>query len=284
VGCTGYNLYGELGEGTTTNRAAPVTVAGAQGATRITAGYDHACAVVAGGVRCWGRNEHLQLGASTTATCGSSRCSTSPVTVPGVTDAVQVVAGLAYSCALLRDGTVRCWGDNASGQMGIGTMGGGDRGVTAVPGLSDVVQRAGGYQQVCAVLRDGTVRCWGGNSYGNLLDTGAGRPSPTPLPGLTGVAQLAMSVYHACARLNDGALRCWGYNNFRQIGDGTTTPRAVLTTPTGLPAVADVAVGYWLTCARTASRQVWCWGWNLSGGVGDGTSGGNRTTPVRTAP
>jgi alpha-tubulin suppressor-like RCC1 family protein len=285
VACTGNNANGQLGDGTNTNRSTPVEVTAARGATWIGAGYYHACAVVAGTVRCWGRNESRQCGVATTTLCGSNPCARPAVTVPGITDAVQVAAGLSHTCALLRDGTVRCWGDNSSGQIGNGTSGSADLGVTEVPGLRDVVQLASGNANTCAVLRDGTVRCWGGNTFGMFLDTGMQRTTPTAIPGLTGVAQLAMSVYHACARLTAGGLRCWGYNSYGQVGDGTTaTPRTTLVTPVGLPPVADVAVGYWLTCARTADRAVWCWGWNLSGGVGDGTSGNTRATPVRILP
>jgi alpha-tubulin suppressor-like RCC1 family protein len=197
---------------------------------------------------------------------------------------VQVVVGRAYSCALMRDSTVRCWGDNAVGQLGIGTRVDGDHGVTTVPGLSGVIQLAGGYDQVCAVMRDGTVQCWGSNNYRFFLELNGPRLSPTTLPGLAGVVQLAMSINHACARLNDGSLRCWARNNFGQVGDGTISSSAALATPAGLPPVVDVSVGSWLTCARSASRSVWCWGWNLSGGVGDGTRDNTRTTPVRIIP
>ena len=115
VRCWGQNWFGQLGDGTTTNRTTPATVSGLSGATAVTAGGYHTCARLTDGtVRCWGWNYFGQLGDGTT-----TRRST-PATVSGLSGATAVTAGGYHTCALLGDGTVRCWGWNNYGQLGNG--------------------------------------------------------------------------------------------------------------------------------------------------------------------
>jgi alpha-tubulin suppressor-like RCC1 family protein len=91
-----------------------------------------------------------------------------PVTVVGISTAVAVTASDGYhSCAVLQDGTVRCWGDNVSGQLGDGTRTGASMPVT-VTGISTAVKVSSGDFHTCALLQGGTVSCWGLNTYGQL--------------------------------------------------------------------------------------------------------------------
>ena len=117
VRCWGENDFGQLGNGTTAASTTPVQVAGIAGALNVSAGWRHTCALLGDGtVQCWGQNQFAQLGDGTT----TSR--TTPVPVSAVAGAVAVTAGWwHHSCALLGDGTVRCWGDNQWGQLGNGT-------------------------------------------------------------------------------------------------------------------------------------------------------------------
>jgi alpha-tubulin suppressor-like RCC1 family protein len=119
VKCWGWNAAGQLGDDTTTNRPAPVNVVGLEsGVQDITAGDMHTCAIVAGGVRCWGDNRYGQLGV------GSTESYTTPVQVGGFTGSVQDVdAGSAHTCAVTAAGGLKCWGRNASGQLGNFTIG-----------------------------------------------------------------------------------------------------------------------------------------------------------------
>ncbi|MEZ4405128.1 MAG: MopE-related protein [Polyangiales bacterium] len=278
VWCAGLNTEGQLGDNSTTNRMSPVQAQGVTAATAIAGGYKHACAVVAGGaVRCWGMNGRSQLGAATSTTCGAQACSRTAVAVPGVTGATQLALGYAHSCALRSDGTVWCWGDNTYGQMGRGAMGTAVVSPGAVPGLAGVRAIEGGYNHTCALMGDGTVRCWGQNSYGQLGDgTMDTRTSPVQVQGLRGVEQIAVGFYHGCARAA-GGLSCWGYNTYGQVGNGTTTNSL---TPSTVPltGITDVGTGYWHTCARSTGTTLWCWGWNLANMLGTG-----NTTPSQSA-
>jgi alpha-tubulin suppressor-like RCC1 family protein len=143
-------------------------------------------------VKCWGFNGSGQLGDGTTTT------RLFPVIVSGITNAVAIAAGEFHTCALLADGSARCWGDNSTGQLGDGTTT--DRpaptevtisflkrtlsgGVVAIVPLVNLVRIATGRRHTCAILADGSVRCWGENAFGQI---GSGttfdqlRPVPVP--------------------------------------------------------------------------------------------------------
>lgn len=121
VQCWGDNANGELGNGTTTSSAVPVTVAGISDAMIVSAGSAHACALLSGGqLQCWGDNEYGELGNGSMLTTFPLGIST-PVTVSGISNATAIAAGFEETCALLSTGSVQCWGYNSDGQLGDGT-------------------------------------------------------------------------------------------------------------------------------------------------------------------
>ena len=140
--------------------------------TAIAAGDDSACAItLAGAVFCWGDNSVGELGN------GSTVNSNVPVAVMGLSSGVKAVSvGTQYACAILMDGTVDCWGDNTSGELGNGTQM-----ISLVPGpvtgLGGVTSSRTGWFAACAVSM-GAVMCWGNNSYGELGNGGLTRAWP----------------------------------------------------------------------------------------------------------
>jgi ankyrin repeat protein/alpha-tubulin suppressor-like RCC1 family protein len=224
VKCWGENEKGQLGDGTTTDRHTPIDVVGlGLGAVSISSGYQHVCALTtAGGVKCWGENEEGQLGDGTTT--DRQR----PVDVIGLRSGVTAIsAGANHTCALMATGGVKCWGWNI-GQLGYETTGGNSTSPGDVVGLSSgVASIAASRGHTCALMKTGSVKCWGWNKDGQLGDgTTDFRRTPVDVVGLSsGVTSIAGTWKHTCALMTTGRAKCWGKNEYGQLGDGTTTDR-----------------------------------------------------------
>ena len=177
--CWGNNVRGVLGDGTTTNRPSPVTVAGL-GATPIAvaAGGNHTCALISGGtVKCWGRNLNGELGNGATA-----NQSLVPVSVSGLTGAVQLDLGDHHSCARTMAGGLRCWGSNTGGRLGDGTSI--QRTTPVDPFTSGITTFSTGSDFTCAINTAGELLCWGTNASNQLGDgTTTSRLTPTYVLG-----------------------------------------------------------------------------------------------------
>ncbi len=273
VKCWGDNEHGQLGDGTTTERHAPVDVTGVSGATEVTVGASFTCALTGEGkVWCWGNNEHGQLGDGTTTDRHS------PVEVTGLPPVVEIAAGGDHTCAITEALEVKCWGDNQHGQLGDGTTTERHSPV-AVIGLAEAYEIATGTAHTCARF-EGTVWCWGDNQHGQLGDgTTTERHSPVPadISGLIG--EITAGSEHTCSDVQY-TVWCWGDNEHGQLGDGTTTDRHSPVQVTGLPGSGALAAGGSYTCA--VSYFAWCWGNNEHGQLGDGTTS-ERHTPVKLA-
>lgn len=178
---------------------------------QIAAGFSHACALdSAGAVVCWGAAEWGPKGA---------------FAKPALKDAKEMVTGDRHACVITKDKKVACWGNNDAGQLGTKADGEPHKKPNDVPGLKDVVKLAGGEATTCAILKDGSARCWGANGEGEL---GLGKKSPDERPGkpaLSDVAQICLASSHGCALTTGGKIMCWGANKHGQLGDGSKEPR-----------------------------------------------------------
>ena len=305
VSCWGGNESGQLGDNSTTQRLAPVVVSGIDGssstakAESVASAVTHSCALMAtGAVKCWGGNSYGQLGD------GSQFDRLTPVTVTGIdgssnaSRAVAMSVGGDQSCAIMVDGSARCWGRNDHGQLGDGTTIDGSAPVAV--GDSDgsapdstVVSIALGDNHSCAVYEDGSARCWGANDRGQLGDgSTVEQHTPTVVSGIDGAtsatsgSQIAAGGSNSCVTFVNGSLSCWGANSSGQIGDGTYIDRDVPTAVLGFDgsaassyvAVVDVASSF--ACASLVDGRGKCWGANSYGQVGSPDGYGSFSTPV----
>ena len=126
----------------------------------------------------------------------------------------SLAAGGGHTCALLSNGTVRCWGDNEDGLLGDGVSSRAWEQMVHVTGITTAKGIAAGLSFSCAVLKNGTVKCWGENDRGQL-GNGTTEDSPIPLlvEAVTGATKVVAGSFHACALLHDGTVRCWGDND-----------------------------------------------------------------------
>ena len=227
--CWGYNYSGELGDGSTTNRPAPVQVAGSGTAplvfTALSAGGVHTCGVTAdNAVYCWGLGP---LGDNTITE------SHAPLQVTGSGTAplrfTAVTARRSHSCGLTTDGAVYCWGSDAQGQLGDGAMTSSSTPVrVAGSGTAPLVLTAVGAGDIhtCGVTTGGAIYCWGFNGNGELGDgTTTDRAAPVQVVG-SGTAPLIFAAVaagegHTCGLTIDHTVYCWGYGSDGELGNGT---------------------------------------------------------------
>ena len=278
----GYNLYGQLGDNTTTNRSTPVTTfAGGTNWKQVACGKYHTAAIKTDGTLwLWGTNLSGQLGDNT-----STNRTTPVTTFAGGTNWKQVAGGGYSTAAIKTDGTLWAWGYNVNGPLGDNTGANRCTPVTTFAGGTNWKQVAGGGYFTAAIKTDGTLWMWGRNLEGELGDnTTANKLTPvTTFAGGTNWKQAACGRYHIATIKTDGTLWTWGYNLYGQLGDNTTTNRSTpATTFAGGTNWKQAAGGWQYIAAIKTDGTLWTWGRNNNNGqLGDNTSI-NRSTPVTT--
>jgi alpha-tubulin suppressor-like RCC1 family protein len=274
--CWGSQKYGQVGNGVsnTATAALPTPVTGPLAAaatfTQISAGGDHACALITSGAAyCWGRNLMYQRGGN-----GDNIPVPSSTPTPagnGITFK-SISAGLTHTCGLRTDGVAFCWGNNENGQLGRGNVGGVSDTALAVAGNIVFTQIAAGGTGSCGLTAAGTVYCWG--------KTMAASATPTQVAG-TGYTAITAGGAHACA-LSAAGVSCWGANDFGQLGRGGLAGGPSLTPAliAGGRTYTTLSSGLRTSCAIAADGS-YCWGSSVYGATGSQVQGIAVTTPQR---
>ena len=311
VKCWGKGRSGQLGNGETSDSAAPLDVrasaADASPLTEIAAvssGTQHTCALTtAGTVKCWGNGAWGRLGNDQTAD------SASPVDVhASATDSsplsgiVAISSGYSHTCALTNTHSAKCWGEGWSGQLGNGTVVSSSTPVevrasrTDGTALTGIVALSSGGKHTCALIgNNGPVKCWGYGD-GGVLGDGVASDSSAPIDvhtsstdssPLMGITAISSGYFHSCALTDNGTVKCWGHGHGGLLGNGETsdslTPvfvRANNTDSSALGGIVAISSGDFHTCALTDGKSAVCWGRGKSGQLGNGTNA-DSSIPVR---
>lgn len=278
----GANGQGQLGDGTQTNRSAPVVVTVAPGmpltnVVAVTASNSTSYALTASGVVwSWGYYTNGALGD------GSTTIRTRAAQVPTLTDVVAITAGASHVLALKTDHTVWGWGANANAQVGTGSP-------TVAEWTPVQATSVGLVQALASSLRgdtsyairvDGSVLAWGDNQYGTIgngtTSSYVAAPASVVIPG--GAVGVAAAAHTAYAWNADGMAWGWGDNGSGRVGDGTNTPCSSPTAIASQAPINTVAGGGSHVLGIATSGLVLSWGWNGVGQLGDGTMN-TRFTP-----
>ena len=289
----GSNRYKQLGyRGYDNLSPIPVDVDGLIGVTAIAAGWNTGYALLENGtVKAWGWNDLGQLGINPSTYApdfpGTIILSAAlPVTVSDLTDPtgnLQGVKAIASGCysgyALLKNSTVKAWGDNSDGQLGDGST---ENRLTPVDvvvdpntheKLENVKAIAAGEYSAYALLTNSTVKAWGANGSGQLGNGSiTSSPNPVGVDGLTGVTAIAAGYNSAYALLTNGTVKAWGANGSGQLGNGSITSSPNPVGVDGLTGVTAIAAGYNSAYALLTNGTVKAWGANTFGQLGDGTN------------
>lgn len=319
VKCWGRNDSGQLGLGDTDSRGdelgemgdalGAVNLGTGRTAKALTGGTSHTCAILDNdSVKCWGKNSAGQLGLGDMDDrgdgAGEMGDALGTVNLGTGRTAKRLVSGSGHNCAILDNNSVKCWGLNTAGQLGLGDTD--DRGNNAgemgdsLPSVNLGTGRtakdlAAGATHTCAILDDDSVKCWGTNLFGQLgigdgTDRGnnaadMGNSLPTVSLGTGRSAKtLSLGWLHSCALLDDNLVKCWGANSDGQLGLGDTSNRGDGVGEMGdsLPtvnlgsgrSVKKLTLGANHGCALLDNDTLKCWGFNMSGQLGLGDTSG----------
>lgn len=328
VKCWGKNRNGQLGIGDNAipkksvgNQAGEmaslgtVDLGGTHTAKAIALGGQHTCAILDNDcIKCWGGNTKGQLGYGS---AGADNLGDEPNEMGGNLGPVggenfkvkAIAAGFQHTCTILNDDTIKCWGANGSGQLGLDDNTDRDDVKTLntsvnLGGKAKAIA-AGGYH-TCAILENSKVKCWGLNNHGQLGQGTRTTYNPdksiatnenigdeegemaslqyVDLGGNRTAKAIVAGVYHTCTLLDNGKMKCWGDNTHGPLGIGDNTGRKYLigdesgemgdqlqVVPAGVGRkVASISAGGWNSCFILDNGHVKCWGHNWLGQLGQG--------------
>ena len=274
----GRNVFGELGNGTTTSYSSPIQVGSLTNWKQVAVKGHTAAIKTDGTLWTWGRNDYGQMGN------GNRTSYSSPIQVGPLTNWKQVACGYVHTAAITTDGTLWTWGYNSSGQLGNNTAS-----TTVyysspiqVGSLTNWKQVAAGHDHTAAITTNGTLWTWGRNNYGQLGNNTINYfSSPIQVGTLTNWKQVACGDNFTASIKTDGTLWACGYNGLGSLGNGNVTNYSSPIQVGSLTNWKQVAGGNAYTAAIKTDGTLWTWGYNSSGQLGYGTFTTNYSSPVQ---
>lgn len=301
VKCWGQNNFGQLGYGNVENLGDDETVDSLdfldidERVVDLSAGLFHNCAVLESGkILCWGANDRGQLGLGHKDSIGDDETLTNAVKLDFGEKAQRIYSGTKYNCALMESQNIICWGENSSGQLGLGIAEdiGDDEDASSFTytnvgakvlqmDISTISNHS------CAALTNGDVKCWGNNNFGQLgyghTDKLGDDEEPASLPSLSfsnNILKLATGFLHTCALGAGQKIQCWGFNNLGQVGLGYSDTIGDDEAANSIGALAlteskpmiTMATGNNHTCSIGIDFKVYCWGLGALGATGHGNN------------
>ena len=283
VWSVGMNNYGQLGDGTTSDKSTPVQVIGVSGITAVSTNgtpgstsNGHSLFLKNDGT-VWGvgNNWEGQLGDGTLINKSIAG------QVSGLNGITAVAAGRdRYSLFLKNDGTVWAVGRNYYGQLGDGTTGN-KKNAVQLSSLSGITAISAGHTHSLFLKNDGTVWAVGYNGRGQLGDgTTTDKKTPVQVNGVSGVVAVAAGTFHSLFLKNDGTVWSVGNNSGGELGDGTTIDKKTPVQVSGVSGVTAVSGGGYFSLFLKNDSTVWAVGIGGNGQLGNGTQT-NKTTAVQ---
>jgi alpha-tubulin suppressor-like RCC1 family protein len=178
--------------------------------TQVAAGFTHGCALdKKGSVTCWGTGDWA----------APKGAFSKPASISGAT---YLATGDRHACVVTKDKKVQCWGMNDAGQLGTKPDTELHKSPVTVPGVTGAVKLVAGEAAMCALLADGSARCWGANAEGELgLGKKSNEERPSKVAAVADIAGMCLATAHGCALTKSKSVMCWGANAAGQLGDGT---------------------------------------------------------------
>ncbi len=279
----GSNNSGQLGDGTNTQRTSPIQIGNATNWQMLTVGNDHSIATKTNGTLWgWGNNVYGQLGDGTS---GINASKNSPAQIGRDANWLTIAAGDVHTIAIKTDGTLWAWGRNIYSELGDFSTEQRNYPIQ-IGSAANWLSVTAGDSHTIATKTDGSFWSWGYNGVGELGDgTNTNRTSPTniacPYGTIVRVEPCWKVISGSVGIALDGSLWTWGGNEYGQIGDGTTSRKAV-TSPVRIGTATNwktVAAGGSFKIATRTDSTMWSWGYNYNGQLGD-SSRTDKTVPV----
>ncbi|MEF2176105.1 MAG: InlB B-repeat-containing protein [Candidatus Absconditabacteria bacterium] len=265
--CWGDNAYGQLGDGTTTQRSNPTLIDGTNNYLQVSSGRRHTCALRSDNkLYCWGWNLRGQVGD------GSTTQRSSPVPIDSANSYKYVSTSLSNSCAIRLDDKIYCWGFNSSGQVGDGST---TQRNSPVPVSSSLTFKTvvNGDGHVCGLTTSNKIYCWGDNEFGQVGNASyTDRTTPVLIDGTVNYKSVDLGKDHTCGIKYDDELMCWGNNDRGQLNMNFIEYSYIPGWIEDEVYFKNYSLGDGYTCSIDFTNKVYCWGDNTSGQFGDGST------------